>query len=243
MTFTESNTVEALVRDLLCGGVTHHTTVGPGLARRQGAVSGLGWHYLAPTHLPRPAHEVLVEDHVHEALLRLNPEIAAQPDRADDVLYRLRAILMGVRTDGLVKANEEFAAWLAGERSRPFGADGEHVTVRLVDFEDVERNQYVVTTQYNPCTRGPNERRSGPGSARQLHFLRHRQKRRQPRSSPGVSHACSRVSQFSLVERWSKSSGSLSTYSRALRSSRVCTAPSMLLKRPAVGTRLSHCSR
>ena len=124
MAFTESNTVEALVRDILCGGVTHHTAVGPGLARRHGALSGLGWHYLAPQHLAR-----------------LNPEIAAQPDRADDVLYRLRAILMGVRTDGLVKTNEEFAAWLAGERSMPFGADGEHVTVRLVDLEDVERNQ------------------------------------------------------------------------------------------------------
>ena len=96
---------------------------------------------------------------MREALLRLNPEIAAQPDRADDVLYRLRAILMGVRTDGLVRANEEFAAWLAGERSMPFGADGEHVTVRLVDLEDVERNQYVVTTQYTVRS-GANERRA-----------------------------------------------------------------------------------
>ena len=159
MTFTESNTVEALVRDVLCGGVTHHTAVGPGLARRQGALSGLGWHYLGPRQLPRQAHEILVEDHVREALIRLNPEIAAQPDRADDVLYRLRAIVMGVRTDGLVKANEEFAAWLAGERSMPFGADGEHVTVRLVDFENVERNQYVVTTQYTVRS-GANERRA-----------------------------------------------------------------------------------
>ena len=113
----------------------------------------------APQHLPRQAHEILVEDHVREALIRLNPEIAAQPDRADDVLYRLRAILMGVRTDGLVKANEEFAAWLAGERSMPFGADGEHVTVRLVDLEDVERNQYVVSTQYTVRS-GANERRA-----------------------------------------------------------------------------------
>ena len=159
MTFTESNTVEALVRDILCGGVTHHTAVRPGLARRHGALSGVGWHYLAPQHLARQAHEVLVEGHVREALIRLNPEIAAQPDRADDVLYRLRAILMGVRTDGLVKANEEFAAWLAGERSMPFGADGEHVTVRLVDLEDVERNEYVVSTQYT-VRAGANERRA-----------------------------------------------------------------------------------
>jgi len=85
---------------------------------------------------------------VHEALIRLNPEIAAQPDRAEDVLYKLRAIIMGVRSDGLVKANEEFTAWLTGERSMPFGENGEHVTIRLIDFDDIEQNQYVVTTQY-----------------------------------------------------------------------------------------------
>jgi type I restriction enzyme R subunit len=146
--FSEANTVEAFVRDLLCGDTTHHTAVGPGLARRHRHLLGLGWHFLARQDLPRQLHDVLVESHLREALVRLNPEVAAQPDRADDVLYKLRAILMGVRSDGLVKANEEFAAWLTGERSMPFGEDGEHVTVRLIDLADVERNQYVVTTQY-----------------------------------------------------------------------------------------------
>lgn len=146
--FNEANTVEALVRDRLYGGITHHTAVGPGLARRLGSVSGLGWHFLAQQDLHRQSHEVLVEGQLREALIRLNPEIATQPDRADDVVYKLRAILMGVRGDGLVKANEEFAAWLTGERSMPFGANGEHVTIHVIDFADVERNQYVVTTQY-----------------------------------------------------------------------------------------------
>ena len=159
MTFNESNTVEAFVRDRLCGGIIHHTAVGPGLARRQGRVSGLGWHFLSPQNLRRQPQEVLVEDHLREALTRLNPEIGMQPDRADDVLYRLRAILMGVRGDGLVKANEEFAAWLTGERSMPFGERGEHVTVRLIDFEDLERNQYVVTTQFTCCA-GASEKRA-----------------------------------------------------------------------------------
>ena len=77
MSFNEANTVEAFVRDRLCGGITHHTAVGPGLARRHGQVSGLGWHFLAPQNLPRQPHEVLVEDHLREALIRLNPEIAA----------------------------------------------------------------------------------------------------------------------------------------------------------------------
>src|SRR5215210_3643209 len=95
--FNEANTVEAFVRDRLCGGITHHTAVGPGLARRLGQVSGLGWHFLVPQSLHRQPHEALVEDQVREALVRLNPDIAAKPDRADDVVYKLRAILMGVR--------------------------------------------------------------------------------------------------------------------------------------------------
>ena len=148
MSFNEANTVEAFVRDRLCGGILHHTAVGPGLVRQLGQLSGLGWHFLSRQDVPRQLHEVLVEDHLREALIRLNPKIAAQPDRADDVLYKLRAIVMGVRTDGLVKANEEFAAWLTGERSMPFGENGEHVTVRLIDFADLEQNQYVVTTQF-----------------------------------------------------------------------------------------------
>ena len=144
MTFNEANTVEAFILDLLCGGITHHTAVGPGLARR----SGLGWHFLSHENLPRQPQKALVEDHLSEALIRLNPTIAAQPDRVDDVLYRLRAIIMGVRSDGLVKANEEFAAWLTGEKSMPFGENGEHVTIKLIDFDDPEQNQYVVTQQY-----------------------------------------------------------------------------------------------
>jgi type I restriction enzyme, R subunit len=146
--FNEANTVEAFVRDLLCGDITRHTPVGPGIARRSGQISGLGWHYLSHEILPRQPQQALVEDHLSEALIRLNPTIAAQPDRVDDVLYRLRAIIMGVRSDGLVKANEEFTAWLTGEKSMPFGENGEHVTIRLIDFDDREQNQYVVTQQY-----------------------------------------------------------------------------------------------
>jgi len=148
MIFNEANTVEILVRDRLCGGVTHHTAVGHGLARRGGELAGLGWQFLAPQNLPRQPHETLVEVQLREALVRLNPEIAAEPDRAEDVLYKLRAIMMGVRSDGLVRANEEFNAWITSERSMPFGENGEHVTVHLIDFDDVEQNQYVVTTQF-----------------------------------------------------------------------------------------------
>jgi type I restriction enzyme R subunit len=144
--FTEANTVEAFVRDKLCG--LRNTTEDVGELRPHGQAYGLGWSFVRPQDLQRQTHEVLVEDYVRRALIRLNPEIAAAPDRAEDVLYKLRAVVLGVRSDGLIKANEEFAAWLTGERSMPFGRDGEHITIHLIDYVALEQNEYVVTTQY-----------------------------------------------------------------------------------------------
>lgn len=159
MIFNESSTVESLFRDLLTGFVDANTAVGPGLARRNGRLAGLGWHHLPTEHIPRLIHEVLVESWIRDALIHLNPEIAADPDRADEVLYKLRAIVLAVRSDGLIKANEEMTAWLRGERSMPFGANHEHVSIRLIDFENLENNQYVVTNQF-VVRSGPAERRA-----------------------------------------------------------------------------------
>jgi type I restriction enzyme R subunit len=159
MTFSEFSTVETLIRDLLAGSHCLSTAVGPGLARRNGKLAGLGWHHLPAEHIPRQAHEVLVEPWIRDALIHLNPEIAADPDRADEVLYKLRAIVLAVRSDGLIKANEEMTAWLRGERSMPFGANHEHVSIRLIDFENLENNQYVVTNQF-VVRSGPAERRA-----------------------------------------------------------------------------------
>lgn len=127
MTFNESNTVEAFIRDCL---------------------KALGWEFIDAASLSRQPQEVLVEDHLRDALVRLNPTIAECPERADEVLYRLRAAIMTVRDTGLVKANEEFAAWLLGERSMPFGPNGEHVTIHLIDFDDLKQNRFVVTQQF-----------------------------------------------------------------------------------------------
>lgn len=159
MSFTEASTIENLLRDLLCGGITHHTSVGAGLARRGGRLSGLGWHFLDPGEIPRQLHDLFVEDWIRDALIRLNPEMAAVPDCVDEVLYKLRAIVLSVRSDGLLKANEELTAWLRGDRSMPFGPNHEHVTIRLIDFENLENNQYVVTNQFR-FRAGPAERRA-----------------------------------------------------------------------------------
>ncbi len=84
---------------------------------------------------------------MRSALVRLNPEINAQPDLADEVIYRLRAILFSVRGDGLVRANDEFTAWLRGERTMPFGPNGDHTPVYLIDFKHLQNNTYIFSTQ------------------------------------------------------------------------------------------------
>ncbi len=106
------------------------------------------WKYVPSIQLRRSVADVLVESLLKEALIRLNPEITAEPARADEVIYKLRAILLSVSTSGLVRANEEFSAWLKGEKSMPFGENSQHVPVNLIDFEDLEKNTFIVTNQY-----------------------------------------------------------------------------------------------
>jgi len=151
--FNEQNAVENFVRDLLCGP---QGAAGPRIGEQRAVYHteaatpqppSLGWSFLPGAQLPRATTDVLVEPHLRDALIRLNPEIAARPDRADEVLYRLRAILLSVAADGLVRANEEFTAWLRGERSMPFGPHGEHTPVRLLDFEPSRDNRCLVATQ------------------------------------------------------------------------------------------------
>jgi type I restriction enzyme R subunit len=159
--FNEANTVEAYVRDLLAGPIkaaAANTAKGP-QANYVPNPKGIGWRFVAPTGVPRQIQEVLVEPWLRDALIRLNPEIAVQPDRADEVLYKLRAIVLSVRSDGLIRANEEMTAWMRGERSMPFGNNSEHVPVRLIDLDDLSQNLYIVTQQYT-YRAGPTERRA-----------------------------------------------------------------------------------
>ena len=161
MAFNESNTVEAYVRDVLAGPIKANpaNTVQDPQASYGTSPKGIGWRYAAPAEVPRQIQEVLVESWLRDALIRLNPEITAQPDRADEVLYKLRAIVLSVRSDGLIRANEEMTAWMRGERSMPFGPNNEHVPVRLIDLDDLAQNQYIVTQQYT-YRAGPTERRA-----------------------------------------------------------------------------------
>jgi type I restriction enzyme R subunit len=159
--FNEENTVEELVRDLLCGKQSSSKAFAEPVPIYQTGRSsrGIGWQYVPAIALPRQPQDVFVEAYVREALIRLNPTIAVQPERADEVLYKLRAIVLAVRGEGLIRANELFTAWLRNEQSMPFGRNHQHVTVKLIDFDNLDNNQYLLTTQYT-FRAGASERRA-----------------------------------------------------------------------------------
>jgi type I restriction enzyme R subunit len=117
----------------------------------------LGWTYVFGPKLPRTNGEVLLEPLLTEALCALNPEIAEDSARAEEVIYKLRAVIQGVRGDGVVRANEELMAWVRGERTMPFGPHGEHVTIRLIDFDDPSKKPFIVSNQVT-FTQGPQRR-------------------------------------------------------------------------------------
>ena len=143
MAFTELNSVEHYIIHQLSGVNLNVDAVSTSKSSY-----GLQWLYQTPEELNRGINEVLVESVLKEALIRLNPEIKQSPDLADEVIYKLRAILISVNQVGLVKANEEFFKWMTGEKTMPFGENNRHLPVRLIDFDDLTNNRYVVTNQY-----------------------------------------------------------------------------------------------
>lgn len=110
-----------------------------------------GWKYIPPQELLRECSDVMVETMVKEALICLNPEIAEEPSRADEVIYKLRTLILTVQPHNLVTQNELFKKMIFEENSYPFGKDGRMIPIRFfgtMTKEDLELNEYVVTNQW-----------------------------------------------------------------------------------------------
>lgn len=143
MSFNELNSVENYIIHQLTGANLNTNE----LSEPDNSY-GVHWDYKSPQELDRSVNEVLLESELKAALVRLNPEIARNPELADEVIYKLRAILLSVNQVGLVKANEEFMNWLSGDKTMPFGENNRHVPVRLIDFNELHNNSYIATTQF-----------------------------------------------------------------------------------------------
>lgn len=108
-----------------------------------------GWRYVPAEMLPRNYSDVLVEPMVRDALIRLNPVIAEEPSRADEVIQKIRAIILSVEPHSLVTHNEQFKNLVFENNSFHFGKDGRDVPVTIFGSrEDADKNEYVVTNQW-----------------------------------------------------------------------------------------------
>ena len=145
MYFNEINSVENFVIKTMTGVNLNDTQA----LHEPMASYGAQWIYTPASELPREITEVLIETELKQALVKLNPEIAALPERADEVIYKLRSILLSVNSTGLVRANEEFAEWLKGKKTMPFGKNYAHVSVKLIDFENIENNKFQLVNQFS----------------------------------------------------------------------------------------------
>ena len=149
MTFNEQNTIE----QYMISKLTAHKFEGIADSASPQYGKAAQWKYMPAEELGRDEGEVIVEKMLKDALIRINPEIRALPERADEVIYKLRAILLSVHDVGLVRANEEFTKWLQGDKTMPFGANNQHVSVRLIDCDNLSNNSFIATNQYK-LTRG-----------------------------------------------------------------------------------------
>lgn len=136
-TFNEDNTIEQMVI---------------------ASLKNNGWKYIDKDHLNRELSDVMVESMVKSALIRLNPEIAEEPSRADEVIYKLRTLINSVQPHNLVTQNETFKKWIFEENSYPFGKDGRMIPIKFfgtLTKEELAKNEYVVTNQWSyPCDEG-----------------------------------------------------------------------------------------
>ena len=74
---------------------------------------------------------------LRERLKLLNPGVVVDDDRADMVIIRLRAL----------RDNQEWISWLRGEKTMTFGPDEKAQTIRLIDFDGPDQNDFLASNQ------------------------------------------------------------------------------------------------
>lgn len=124
--FNEDNTVEQLIIKTL---------------------SNNGWTYVASENLPRYFSDVLCESILKEKLIEFNSEIASEPDRADEVIHKLKSIILAAQPHNLVASNEAFKKILFENNSFPFGENNRAVSIKFFDYNDLSKNSFIVTNQ------------------------------------------------------------------------------------------------
>ncbi len=109
----------------------------------------LGWRYedakaVAREYRERRAdnsvdeREVLLLPILRERLIALNPGVITDEERAERVISRLRA----------ERDNQEWLRWMRGEQTVTFAVDEKAQNIRLIDYDDIEANDFLATSQF-----------------------------------------------------------------------------------------------
>lgn len=106
-----------------------------------------GWNFVPSSQLKRKKQDVFLEEVLIDSLKRLNPEIKNNDEYAEQIIYKLRSLYIGVKHTGLVKTNERFMEWMRGNLTMPFGENDQHVSIKLIDFDEPQKNSFIVTTE------------------------------------------------------------------------------------------------
>ncbi len=102
----------------------------------------LGWTYLSTsdvnTYRNNSVDEVLLKPLVIEALLKLNSSKGLKPEHCEALYNKIRR----------VDDNEEFHAWLKGEKSFKPNQETKAISIDLINQDNPEDNHFAVTNQY-----------------------------------------------------------------------------------------------
>jgi len=82
--------------------------------------------------------EVLLLPILKERLIALNPGVINDDERAERVISRLRA----------ERDNQEWLRWLRGEKTFKFAVDEPEQNINLIDYDDIEGNDFLATNQF-----------------------------------------------------------------------------------------------
>jgi type I restriction enzyme R subunit len=108
---------------------------------------GQGYTYIKAKDLRRKPSDIFLEEDLRKAIYKHNRTFTSTQAQEDLILFELNKICLQAEQIGIVTANEMFSKWLQGEKTMPFGEDGKHVTVNLIDFENPKANSFIVTQQ------------------------------------------------------------------------------------------------
>jgi type I restriction enzyme, R subunit len=125
-------------------GFSESSTVQAWLVER---LVALGWEHVPGRELPREFTAPLVEEWLIEALEVFNPDLHGAPERVDEVLPLIRMAVLGAASEGLVPANERMTTLLRGDHTVKYVGTTEYVPLRLIDFENLGENTFVVSDE------------------------------------------------------------------------------------------------